>query len=60
MRGTRGLGEGPSPEHSRPRVTPSQSSDALGRAAPGGPVLWHPAPAGALTLRTATGGRRSG
>ena len=41
-------------------MTRLQSSDVLGRAAPGGAVLRHLAPAGVIMLRTATDGRRSG
>ena len=43
-----------------PRVTPLQSSDALRRAAPGGPVPRHLAPAGVIILRTAGDGSRTG
>ena len=51
--------QGPLARAGGPRVTPLQNSDALRRAAPGGPVPRHLAPAGAMILRTATDGSRS-
>ena len=52
--------QGPLARAGGPRVTPLQSSDALRRAAPGGPVPRHLAPAGVMILRTAAVGSRTG